>query len=175
MNKITGNGCPAYDLEASVGQFYEDLDTGNVYECQSITNVADTVTYNWVLRAHGEHIDDHAEIFGGGSSSGGGAFIVKLTWDEEWNGSVDKTFEEIREAAKTQPVILIDETDSDSGYGVYYKHAPLVAINAYKAVFVMESVEIEGYPSSSGGRDFIAIDNDNNLTMGALEAGGAPV
>lgn len=87
MNKITGNGCPAYDLEASVGQFYEDLDTGNVYECQSITNVADTVTYNWVLRAHGEHIDDHAEIFGGG---GGSASKYKQPeWGLESGGIVE--------------------------------------------------------------------------------------
>ena len=120
MNKITGNGCPTYELEASVGQFYEDLDTGNVYECQSITNVADTVTYNWVLRAHGEHIDDHAEIFGGGGSAGGGTKGIVFTLDKNYNYSCNVSYEEFGELVMAGAnIILIREANGRIEYMNY--------------------------------------------------------
>ena len=101
MNKLTGNGYPAADLEAAVGQFYEDTDTGNVYECQSITNVPNGVTYNWVLRANGEHIDDHAEIFGSGGSGGSASKYKQPEWGAD-TAIVDILPEETHNAAQVE-------------------------------------------------------------------------
>ena len=82
MEKLTGYGIPHNHLEGQVGQQYEDLNTGNLYECRvankfSATHGAPVGGYVWVLRATGEDI---SELYG----SGGGS----------WNDLKDKPFYE---------------------------------------------------------------------------------
>ena len=70
-NKLTGNGRPSMHLKGEVGQYYEDLLTGDLYECRvasefSKTNGRPFGGYVWELRAKGE---DVREIYGGSGSS----------------------------------------------------------------------------------------------------------
>lgn len=89
MNKMTGQGCPSNKLQGAIGQFYENTNNGDIYECQSILKDCNGVSCcNWVLRASGEHIDDHAEIFGSGGGSGlptGGTAHQQLVTDKDGN------------------------------------------------------------------------------------------
>jgi len=110
-----------------------------------------------------------------GEYVGGGAFVVNLTYDEEGNPSVDKTFEEIREAAKTQPVILISSWNSNSGYGVYWYQIPLVALNDDGAVFVEHKVRIEVFPTFDQEYFYYRVNPDGSVTESSLGPGGAPV
>lgn len=117
MDKITGQGCPSIQLQGVVGQFYENTDNGDIYECQSIMRDCDNMlSYMWVLRASGEHVDRHAQIFGGGSggsSGGGGRFIVHLDFTDDGTNSIDKTHAEILAAHNAgADVQVIDINDS---------------------------------------------------------------
>ena len=48
MDKITGMGCPSIKLQGAVGQFYEDTNNGDIYECQAIMKDGNEVlSYVW--------------------------------------------------------------------------------------------------------------------------------
>ena len=71
MERITGNGAPTRTTVGVVGQHYEDLNTGNIYEClvaseHSKIHGPMMGGYIWELKASGEDLEDHAAIFGGG-------------------------------------------------------------------------------------------------------------
>lgn len=73
MNKLTGHGHPNPRLVGEVGQHYEDLDTGDIYECRVASKYSPTHGwpvggYVWERRAKGE---DMREIY-----SSDGAFRV---------------------------------------------------------------------------------------------------
>lgn len=79
MNKLTGNGKPSAYTHGEVGQFYEDITTGDIYECRrsskySPTHGAPVGGYWWELRVSGKDRTDHEEFYGasGGDSDGDG-------------------------------------------------------------------------------------------------------
>lgn len=68
MNKLTGHGVPSKRLVGEVGQYYEDLDTGDLYECRVASEHSKLHGpimggYVWELRAKGE---DVKELYGSG-------------------------------------------------------------------------------------------------------------
>lgn len=74
MEKLTGHGRPAPKFHGEVGQHYEDLDTGDIWECRiagkySPTHGWPVGGYVWERRAKGEDIQ---EIYGSGGSGGSG-------------------------------------------------------------------------------------------------------
>lgn len=90
MEKLTGHGIPSAHLVGEVGQHYEDLDTGDLYECRIAEQYSPTHGwpvggYVWEKRATGEDIQ---ELFGSGGGSGGGSAtpalydIYKLTREQ---------------------------------------------------------------------------------------------
>lgn len=89
MTKLTGKGRPTMNTPGEVGQYYEDLNTGDIYECRrsskySPTHHAPVGGYWWELRAKGENIREHGDIFGGSGGSG----------EVSWNDLKDKPFED---------------------------------------------------------------------------------
>lgn len=75
MEKLTGHGYPHSHFVGAVGQHYEDLDTGDLYECRIASKYSPTHGwpvggYVWELRAKGEDI---RELYGAGGSGSGGA------------------------------------------------------------------------------------------------------
>lgn len=85
MKKIQGHGRPTVYTEGMLGQFYVDLDTGNVYECRrsskySPTHGAPVGGYQWELRATGEDIREHMEIHGSQVFDPNNHLEV-ITWD----------------------------------------------------------------------------------------------
>lgn len=96
MERLTGNGSPTSHLPGEVGQHYEDLLTGDIYECRiaskySPLHGAPIGGYVWELRAKGEDIQDGL-LGGGGASS--------------WNDLKDKPFGEV----PAEVAILPEET-----------------------------------------------------------------
>lgn len=80
MEKLTGHGIPSAHLVGEVGQHYEDLNTGDLYECRIAEKYSPTHGwpvggYVWEKRATGEDIQ---ELFGSGGGSGGGV----TSWDD---------------------------------------------------------------------------------------------
>ena len=72
MEKLTGHGRPSAHFAGEVGQHYEDLDTGDIYECRISSQYSPTHGwpvggYVWERRAKGEDI---RELFGSGGSGG---------------------------------------------------------------------------------------------------------
>ena len=72
MDKLTGHGRPSPRTVGEVGQHYEDLDTGDIYECRiaqehSPTHGWPVGGYVWERRAKGEDI---REIYGSGGNAG---------------------------------------------------------------------------------------------------------
>lgn len=82
MEKLTGYGAPHNHLVGEVGQHYEDLNTGDIYECRIAQKYSPTHGwpvggYVWELRARGEDIK---EIYGSGGQSAGVCLpVVDLT------------------------------------------------------------------------------------------------
>lgn len=71
--RLTGKGAPTRMTKGVIGQHYEDLNTGNIYEClvaseQSKLNGAIGGGYVWKLKYTGEDRRDHEAIFGAGNS-----------------------------------------------------------------------------------------------------------
>lgn len=71
MEKLKGHGYPTPSTVGEVGQHYEDIDTGDIYECRIASKYSPTHGwpvggYVWERRAKGEDIQ---EIYGSG---GGG-------------------------------------------------------------------------------------------------------
>lgn len=69
MNKITGNGRPTVHTHGEVGQYYEDLETGDIYECRrssefSPLHGAPVGGYIWELRMRGEDRREHLTMLG---------------------------------------------------------------------------------------------------------------
>ena len=69
MTKLTGKGRPTMNTPGEVGQYYEDLNTGDIYECRrsskySPTHHAPVGGYWWELRAKGEDRNDHGDFYG---------------------------------------------------------------------------------------------------------------
>lgn len=86
MEKLTGHGIPSAHLVGEVGQHYEDLDTGDLYECRIAEQYSPTHGwpvggYVWEKRATGEDIQ---ELFGSGGGSGGMDFPFLTPTREEW-------------------------------------------------------------------------------------------
>ena len=80
MDKLTGHGRPHPRLVGAVGQHYEDVDTGDVYECRlaneySTIHGAPVGGYVWELRAKGEDVQ---EFFGAGGSGGDTLSVIHL-------------------------------------------------------------------------------------------------
>ena len=70
MIKLTGNGRPTPHTKGELGQFYQDLTTGDIYECRvssefSKLHGAPIGGYQWELRATGENIEEHAVFYEG--------------------------------------------------------------------------------------------------------------
>lgn len=68
MTKLTGNGRPTMNTPGEVGQYYEDLNTGDIYECRrsskySPTHGAPVGGYWWELRVSGEDIKEHGDLY----------------------------------------------------------------------------------------------------------------
>lgn len=68
MIKLTGEGRPTPHTPGEVGQFYQDLTTGDIYECRvsseySKLHGAPVGGYQWELRATGEDIEDFDELY----------------------------------------------------------------------------------------------------------------
>lgn len=95
MDKLTGHGRPSPKFAGEVGQHYEDLDTGDIYECRIASEHSPTHGwpvggYVWERRAKGEDI---REIYGSGGSGGMSVETVRLFKDManstgmfEWSG-----------------------------------------------------------------------------------------
>ena len=88
MLKLTGHGRPTVYTPGKLGQYYEDLNTGDVYECRrdskfSPTHGAPVGGYIWELRATGEDIREHQEIVGD-------QFFEVTDWINEitWDGVI---------------------------------------------------------------------------------------
>ena len=70
MNKLTGHGRPTPHTVGEVGQYYEDIATGDLYECRIAQEFSPTHGWPvggfvWELRATGE---DVREIYGSGGA-----------------------------------------------------------------------------------------------------------
>lgn len=97
MDKLTGHGRPYPKFAGEVGQHYEDLDTGDIYECRIASEYSPTHGwpvggYVWELRAKGEDIQ---EIYGSGGSGGGGSeqIVIGLFYkDAEGERTADSKF-----------------------------------------------------------------------------------
>lgn len=81
MNKLTGHGRPSPRLVGEVGHHYEDIDTGDIYECRIASEFSPTHGwpvggYVWERRAKGEDI---REIYGSGGSGGSS---VQPDWNQ---------------------------------------------------------------------------------------------
>lgn len=81
MEKLTGYGHPHNRLVGEVGQHYEDLNTGDLYECRIASEYSrihgwPVGGYVWELRAKGEDI---RELFGSGDGSQGGISVTGAT------------------------------------------------------------------------------------------------
>lgn len=103
MEKLTGHGYPHPRMVGEVGQHYEDLDTGDLYECRVASEYSPihgwpVGGYVWERRAKGEDI---REIYGssGGSgdssNNGPGTMLVKCVRTNGDNISSDKSSDEI--------------------------------------------------------------------------------
>lgn len=88
---LEGHGRPNVFLAGQVGQKYKDLDSGLEYVCTGerglikVDGDDQSEMYNW-------------ELVESGGSTGGGAFTVNITVDQEENFTADKTFNEIKTA-----------------------------------------------------------------------------
>lgn len=85
--RLTGNGAPTRMTKGVVGQHYEDLNTGNIYEClvaseQSKLNGAIGGGYVWKLKYTGDDRRDHEAIFGVGGS-GGSNMVEKVLYQTD--------------------------------------------------------------------------------------------
>ena len=103
MEKLQGKGRPSNHLAGQVGQWYEDTNTGDIYECRianeySTLHGAPVGGYVWERRARGEDI---RELYGSGSSSG-------VT---SWNDLTDKPFYESIEVSNT----MLDDYELAAG------------------------------------------------------------
>lgn len=119
MNKLTGHGRPHNRLIGEVGQHYEDLNTGDLYECRVASQWSPTHGwpvggYVWERRAKGEDI---REIYGG---SGGSNvyFVVK------YNNEVKFVSDGIYDAAINMfinhiPIDIVLWGGTDEGYSKY--------------------------------------------------------
>lgn len=77
MDKIAGQGCPSIALAGVVGQLYENTDTGDVYELQSVIQDCNgNSNYFWQLAVRGDRIEKHAAIFGGDSGGADGGILL---------------------------------------------------------------------------------------------------
>lgn len=79
--RLTGKGAPTRMTKGVVGQHYEDLNTGNIYEClvaseQSKLNGVIGGGYVWKLKYTGDDRRDHEAIFGAGNS------VEKVLFDQ---------------------------------------------------------------------------------------------
>lgn len=88
-NKLTGNGRPSMHLKGEVGQYYEDMLTGDLYECRvasefSKTNGRPFGGYVWELRAKGEDI---REIYGSAHNANGGLTTALFTFELDSTGT----------------------------------------------------------------------------------------
>ena len=110
MEKLTGYGIPHNHLAGEVGQYYEDLNTGDLYECRSAHKYsplhgAPVGGYVWVLRATGEDI---SELYG----SGGGS----------WNDLKDKPFYEETKTVAGDTLYWDGNTEGRARFGdLFYK------------------------------------------------------
>lgn len=132
MERITGNGAPTRTTVGVVGQHYEDLNTGNIYEClvaseHSKIHGPMMGGYIWKLKVTGEDLEDHAAIFGGGSGgSGGNIFPVVINISYDDSGAVvyscDKTAIDIYEATsqRKMPVLYVYEDGRCINYSPIY-------------------------------------------------------
>lgn len=142
MNKMTGQGCPTNKLQGAIGQFYENTNNGDIYECQSILKDCDGVScYNWVLRASGEHIDDHAEIFGSGGGSSYNTIFLSPIYDE--NGDINmEQFEAVAYAdeACTVPLTFAEGAKKILGGSMlawidYSLYTPTMSVHGFIQAF----------------------------------------
>ena len=94
MNRISDYGAPTRNTVGEVGQHYEDLNTGDIYECvisseHSKLHGDIMGGYIWERKFSGEDRDDHEAIFSGGASSWydltdkpfGENFEVDMLWE----------------------------------------------------------------------------------------------
>lgn len=108
-NKLTGNGRPSMHLKGEVGQYYEDMLTGDLYECRvasefSKTNGRPFGGYVWELRAKGEDVE---EIYRS-QAKNGVMYPVKLSYDiRSKKYSVDKTYDELKQAVRDGKFVFL--------------------------------------------------------------------
>lgn len=74
MEKLTGHGQPHKHLPGEVGQYYEDLNTGDIYECliaqpYSPTHGWPVGGYIWDKVLDGDDVELTQEVVGGGSGN----------------------------------------------------------------------------------------------------------
>lgn len=121
--RLTGNGAPTRMTVGVVGQHYEDLDTGNIYECLVASETSRLHGdigggYVWKRHVTGEDRLDHEAIFGGG-----GVSCVALTAFEGSSNlvPVGMTFDEALAILKEGRPLLatMPELSSTSDYKYY--------------------------------------------------------
>lgn len=107
MDRITGNGRPTKHTKGEVGQWYEDLETGDIWECRiaheySAIHGYPVGGYVWELRATGEDI---REIYGGVSS---------------WNDLAGKPFYEVDTKTLVDTTVQLTPVSSFAMSETYY-------------------------------------------------------
>lgn len=130
MDKLTGHGHPSNHFPGEVGQHYEDLDTGDIYECRIASKYSPTHGwpvggYLWELRAKGEDIQDG--LLGGSSVT-------------SWNDLTDKPFGE-----SIERIIKLEETTLASGGWLNNGNCSAGVTN----IVVVDGVEYECIPETS--------------------------
>ena len=111
MEKLTGNGRPSNHTVGVVGQHYEDLLTGDIYECRiasqySKLHGSPVGGYVWEFRAKGEDIADG--LYGSGSGSGSSSSGIHIVKASGATMTHDGNIEELIAALKRyEPVIVM--------------------------------------------------------------------
>lgn len=110
MEKLTGHGRPNPRFAGEVGQHYEDIDTGDLYECRIAQEYSPTHGwpvggYVWERRAKGEDI---REIYGSGGNSEAEAYIVDSEYGYPVNAELlEKLLTCLEAGGKRIPVVYV--------------------------------------------------------------------
>lgn len=171
--RLTGKGVPTRMTVGVVGQHYEDLNTGNIYEClvaseHSKLNGNIGGGYVWKLKYTGDDRRDHEAIFGVGSS-GGGNMVEKVLYQTD-----NIEFAELEENSGFR---IIDELTSvvniDVGQPVtvvYDGVTNALKVKETTAQFEGEDPYIMRYVGNSG----MAASVPNSMTINGAEDTGEP-
>jgi hypothetical protein len=149
MEKLTGHGRPSSHLIGEVNQHYEDLDTGDIYECRvasqySPLHGAPVGGYQWELRFKGEDIQDSAQYL----SSGSGV--------TSWNDLTDKPFYD-------ESPVLYNGYPEYAFFSAKLSDVHLRAGVEYIVAYERDGVQVCSYFTAQEDNGNVTIDNTDDI------------